>query len=63
MTKPFNEDLFSASIDALTEKGVPFSQAIEASIVVASDEPGKPNLGRSEEEQTAIDRVLPYLQK
>ncbi len=58
----FNQDLYIASREALIEHGVPLEKAEAASLVVAKDEPGKPNLGRTPQDQQAVDEILGYLQ-
>ena len=56
-----NEELFQASMDALTARGVPVSAAERASSVVAKDVPAKPDLGRSEQDQRNIKNAMTWL--
>ena len=55
-----NERLYKASVAALTEHGVPQELAEKASIVVASDQPGQPNLGRSPEDQQIVNEAMAH---
>lgn len=45
-------------IEALTQHGVPQELAEKVSSIIASDEPGKPNMGRSPEDQKAVNEAL-----
>jgi hypothetical protein len=62
MSKPFNQNLYGAALRGLGERGVPEELAEKAAVIVASDEAGKPDLGRTAEDQAVIKQVLPYLQ-
>ncbi len=63
MKEPFNQNLYDASIKALTDSGVPEDLAAKASEVVASDDPKQENLGRSESDQDAVNTAMNYLNK
>ncbi|MDZ8056547.1 MAG: hypothetical protein RMX63_34550 [Aulosira sp. ZfuCHP01] len=56
-----NNQLYQASLAALTENGVPQDIAEKASAVVAKDEPGLPNLGRTAEDQQAVNEAIALL--
>jgi len=62
MGKPFNQNLYVACRKACEERGVPEDLTEKASMIIANDEAGKPNLGRTVEDQAIIKQVLPYLQ-
>lgn len=61
MTSGFNQELYAASREALIDNGVPWEIAEKASEVVAKDEPGQENLGRSPEDQQAVNAAVTYL--
>ena len=63
MTEPFNQSLYDASVKALTDNGVPSELAEKASQVVASDDPTKSDLGRSDSDRETINEVMSYLNK
>lgn len=56
----FKQNLYDASLKGLTENGVPQDVAEKASLVVASDEPGLPNLGRSPEDQAVVNEAMQH---
>lgn len=56
-----NEQLYQASVEALINYGVPNDLIGTVSAIIAKDNPELPNLGRTEQEQQAINQVLPYL--
>jgi hypothetical protein len=56
-----NESLYQASVAALTANGVPQQVAEKASVVVAKDDPAKPNLGRTTQDQQAVNEAMTYL--
>lgn len=58
MSSPFNQNLYDASLQALTENGVPFELAEKASQVVASDDPTKSDLGRSDCDRETITQAM-----
>ncbi len=62
MSKPFNQNLYSSCRKACEERGVPEDLTEKASMIIASDEAGKPDLGRTDQDQAVIKQVLPYLQ-
>lgn len=62
MTK-FDQNLFFASFEALIKRGAPWEKADAASLVVAKDDGTQPNLGRTAEDQQAVNDVLEYLQE
>jgi hypothetical protein len=57
-----NDNLFLAALSALTEKGCPTALAASAAVVIANDDPTKPDLGRTQTDQWVIQETLPYLQ-
>ena len=63
MSSPFNQNLYDASVKALTDNGVPEELAEKASQVVASDDPTKSDLGRSDSDQQTINETMNYLNK
>ena len=63
MSSPFNESLYNASLQALTDNGVPSELAEKASQIVASDDPTKSDLGRSESDRETIAEVVEALKK
>jgi hypothetical protein len=56
-----NNQLYQAYLAALTSHGVPEDIAAKASAVVANDEPGLPNLGRTPEDQQAVNEAFIFL--
>ncbi|MBE9214558.1 hypothetical protein IQ247_18105 [Plectonema cf. radiosum LEGE 06105] len=61
MSNPnFNQDLYHASVKALTENGVPENVAERASKVVASDDFNLPDLGRTEEDRENIAEAMKH---
>ena len=62
MSKPFNPNLYGATLRACEESGVPEDLTYKAAVIIATDEASKPNLGRTDEDQEIIKQVLPYLQ-
>ena len=56
----FNENLYKASLKALTEAGVPIEIAVPASAVVAKDQAGLPNLGRTPQDQEDVLEAMRY---
>ena len=56
-----NEELFQASMSALTSRGVPISAAERASRVVAKDDPAQSDLGRSEEDQRNVKDAMTWM--
>jgi hypothetical protein len=53
MSKPFNQNLYNACRKACLLRGVPEDLTEKASVIIASDEAGKPDLGRTAEDQGA----------
>ncbi|MCV3215109.1 hypothetical protein OGM63_16580 [Plectonema radiosum NIES-515] len=62
MSKPFHLNLWGATLKACEERNVPSDLAEKAAVIIASDDAGQPNLGRTPEDQEIIKQVLPYLQ-
>jgi hypothetical protein len=56
-----NESLYQVSVTALTANGVPHEVAEKASAVVAKDDPEQPNLGRTTQDQQAVNEAMTYL--
>jgi hypothetical protein len=54
----FNENLYKSSLKALTEAGVPIEIAVPASAVVARDQTGLPDLGRTPQDQEVIKEAM-----
>jgi hypothetical protein len=61
MAKPLNSNLYRATVHACYDRGVPDDLTFAAARIIATDEAGKPDLGRSAEDQEIIKQVLPYL--
>jgi hypothetical protein len=59
---PLDPNLYGATVRACEESGVPEDLTYKAAAIIASDEAGAPNLGRTPQDQEIIDKVLPYLQ-
>lgn len=53
-----NENLYQASLKALTEGGVPEELAIKASQVVAKDDASRFDLGRTPEDQLIVNQAM-----
>lgn len=62
MSKPFDPNLWSATIRACEESGVPEDLTYKAAVIIASDDAGAKDLGRTALDQEIIKQVLPYLQ-
>ena len=62
MSKPFDPNLYGATIRACEESGVPEDLTSKAALIIATDDAGSDNLGRTPEDQEVIKQVLPYLQ-
>lgn len=56
-----NQQIYQAAFSQLTSKGVPVNAAQRASLVVAKDDPSKPNLGRTEEDQGYISDAMIWM--
>jgi hypothetical protein len=56
-----NQELYQVAFNQLTSKGVPVSTAQRASLVVAKDDPSKPNLGRTEKDQSYISDAMIWM--
>lgn len=52
--KTFNQNIYSASVKAFTENGVPEDAAKKASAVIARDDFNLPNLGRNDQDREDI---------
>lgn len=61
MKSGFNDALYNESIQTLTENGVPLEVARRASQVIATDQAGMHNLGRTQGEQADVDEALKLL--
>jgi hypothetical protein len=57
-----NPQLYKTSLEALTTANCPQELAEKVSKIVANDEGGKPNLGRTPEETEAVREAAKYLQ-
>ncbi|NDJ20997.1 hypothetical protein GS682_04920 [Nostoc sp. B(2019)] len=57
-----NPRLYKASLEALTTANCPKKLAEKVSKIVANDEGGQPNLGRTPEETEAVREAAKYLQ-
>ncbi|WGV23459.1 hypothetical protein [Halotia branconii] len=55
-----NLEVYKTSLQHLTAGGVPQDIAEKASIVVAKDDPHKPDLGRSSEDQQAVNQAMEH---
>jgi hypothetical protein len=61
-----NQNLYQASLEALTNVGIPEPLADAASRVVATDDASQPNLGRNDadiEVCKAVAEIYSYIQK
>ncbi|BAY15720.1 hypothetical protein NIES21_15390 [Anabaenopsis circularis NIES-21] len=58
MSDNFKQNLYDASLKALTEGGVPEELAIKASQVVANDDASRFDLGRSPEDQHIVNQAM-----
>ncbi|MBD2302267.1 hypothetical protein [Nostoc sp. FACHB-190] len=58
-----SDNIFFEALNALINNGCPQELAHSAASIVANDDPSKPDLGRTPEDQQIIQQVLPYLQK
>jgi len=56
-----NEELYQAAMSGLTARGVPVSAAEKASYVVSKDDPAKPDLGRTEEDQRNVRDAMTWM--
>jgi hypothetical protein len=56
-----NESLKQAAEKALKEIGVPVNLAAQCAEIVAKDDPDKPNLGRTQEEQHLINSSMQWM--
>ena len=57
----FNQELYQASLKALTDNGVPIEIAVPASSVVARDDGSKPDFGRTPQDQEVVKEAVTYL--
>ncbi|BAY78372.1 hypothetical protein NIES25_48460 [Nostoc linckia NIES-25] len=56
----FKQNIYDASLDALLSASVPREIAEAASKIVASDEAGLPNFGRTEKDQETIQEAMQH---
>lgn len=54
-------EMYIATIQVLVEAGAPLGIATKAAAVIANDDPGQENLGRSQADQEAIKAAWQYL--
>lgn len=55
MSNPnFNQQQYDSYVQQMIENGIPVSIAKDAAFVVANDQVGKPNLGRTEDDQRKV---------
>ncbi|MEH2050074.1 hypothetical protein [Nostoc sp.] len=54
----FKQNLYDSSLKALTEAGVPTEIAVAASKVVAKDEAGLPEFGRTAQDQEDVKEAM-----
>ncbi|QLE59916.1 hypothetical protein FD725_31055 (plasmid) [Nostoc sp. TCL26-01] len=57
-----SDNIFSVTLNALTNNGCPEELAQSAAFIVANDDPFQPDLGRTPQQQQIIQEALPYLQ-
>jgi hypothetical protein len=57
-----SDNIFFTALNALTLNGCPSELPQSAASIVANDDPSKPDLGRTTEDQQIIQETLPYLQ-
>lgn len=56
-----NQKLYDASMQFLTESGVPVSAAERASKVVAKDDPNKSDFGRTAQDQKDVTDAMTWM--
>lgn len=56
-----DDSLRIAAQEGLTKAGAPVNLAAQCAEIVAKDDPSKPNLGRTEEEQHLIDSSMTWM--
>jgi hypothetical protein len=56
-----NSPLEEAAQKALSDAGVPVNLATQCAEIVAKDDPSKPNLGRTQEEQHLINSSMTWM--
>lgn len=56
-----NKPLQKAAQKALSDAGVPVNLATQCAEIVAKDDPSKPNLGRTQEEQHLINSSMTWM--
>ncbi|MGI2904900.1 hypothetical protein [Tolypothrix sp. VBCCA 56010] len=62
MSKHVDPNLYGATLRACEESGVREDLTYKAAVIIATDDAGAPNLGRTPSDQEIIKQVLPYLQ-
>ena len=50
----FNQEQYESYLKQMSDAGIPVSIAKDAAFVVANDQVGKPNLGRTEDDQRKV---------
>ncbi len=50
----FNQEQYESYFQQMTDKGIPVIAAKDAAFVIANDQIGEPNLGRTEEDQQKV---------
>ncbi|MFB2983888.1 hypothetical protein [Microseira sp. BLCC-F43] len=60
-TGRFNSEMYKATRNAILEAGAPVEVAEKAALVIAKDDPGQPNLGRTSDDQSAVTAAWHYL--
>lgn len=56
-----NDSLKQAAQKTLIDAGVPVNLAIQCAEIIAKDDPSKPNLGRTEQDQHLISSSMEWL--
>lgn len=56
-----NQKLYNVSMEFFTQLGVPIAAAERASKVVASDDPNKPDFGRTNQDQKDVADAMTWM--
>ncbi|MBW4451067.1 MAG: hypothetical protein KME38_30720 [Spirirestis rafaelensis WJT71-NPBG6] len=56
----FNQQQYEAYVQQMTDKKISVSAAKDAAFVIANDQAGEPNLGRTEEDQQKVQDAFTW---
>jgi hypothetical protein len=56
----FNQEQYESYLQQMTDKGIPVSAAKDAAFVIANDQTGEPNLGRTEQDQQKVGDAMTW---